>query len=267
MAVMGRVRTSLVERSTLPSTCKGARKVIRELRGPVARHGLWWVEEEAPHDGPSLSWFGARAEGGDRLVLSRYRVAPAARRSRVAEVQDLGRLTLHAVARCLQRNKTLAWADVRPLLAEATANCLLLGAVACACRLRQIAVPAGAGLFLGSPGEHDVPNMETYVVLDDALPSRWHPVRRATLNALAVNSLTPTDICVAVSHGDNDALAVAGKQIGLALKPIWWLQEEYDPKLDPLSEAWGDYRLRQRDCVPRRGVRVVSPGSVGLLLS
>lgn len=242
--VLGRVHASIARRPTRPGTAKAARRELREFRSAVARHSLWWTEGEDRHDGPYLAWLGARGEPGGDLILSRFRFSPAAVRTLSARGSDVGRLSLHAVARCLQRNETLAWDGLKPILAEATSGFLLMSAAAQAASLRQFLVPAGDGLFVGRFRPETESRMETYVVPDEAVPSRWHPVRAAVRTAIREAGLEIEEIHRAAAYGSSAACVPAVTNIAAALSAFYWLKQDYEPKLDPVSAAWNDYRGR-----------------------
>jgi hypothetical protein len=243
--VMERVRKSICRRSTRPATAKGARRELREIRGAVACHSLWYAEGEDRHDGPWLSWFGARSYGeeGERcLHLARYRLAPAAQRVNPVQSDFVASLRLHAVARCLQRNDTLSWADVKPILADATAYSVLMAEVCRVASLPQLAVQAGDGLFVGGTDEDGDPYLETYLKLDEAQPSRWAPVRMAQLISMVEFGLRQEDVYAMAAYSFVDGWDSAVEQLGGALSGFKWLTEQDQPKLDPLSVAWNDFR-------------------------
>lgn len=155
-----------------------------------------------------------------------------------------GFLSLHAVARCLQRNGTLSWAEIKPVLADAAANLILMSEVASANALRQIPIPGGNGLFVGNfrPGEEST--METYLMLDDGQVSRWTPVRDAMLRAVKTADFSPEDGYAAACYVHCPGLSRAADGIAQALATFRWLREDYNPKLDPLSVAWKDYAAK-----------------------
>lgn len=242
--VLGRVRAAIDRRSTRPATSKGARRELHEIRQAVIRHSLWWTEGDDRHNGPFLAWLGAFGDADGELVLTRYRVAPAAKRSSPVQAGTAGCLSLHAVARCLQRNGTLSWADVKPALADATAYLLLMTDVARVSGLRQIPVPAGNGLFVGDFQAEVESIMETYLVLDDSQFSRWTPVRNAVLGAVKAAGLTPEAAYTATCFGRCPIRESAVSSIAQALASFRWLREDYNPRLDPVSAAWRDYRAK-----------------------
>ena len=250
MNVIGRVQAAISKRSSSPTTFKGARREIREIARAVENHSLWFTSREERKDGPSLAWFGALGvgeRGADGLQLYRYRFCPAATRSLPFRIDYVAGLRLHAVARCLQRNGTLAWDEVKPILADAAAYGVLMAEVAKVAGLSQIAVHAGDGLFVGSIDVDGDPHLETYLKLDEALPSRWAPVRMAQLISMVHSGLGREDVYAVASYNSSDAWEGAVSQLSACLGSFKWLRGEYDPKLDPLSAAWKDYRSRLVD--------------------
>lgn len=243
--VLGRVRTAILKRPTRPGTAKGARRELREIRRPVAQHALWWEEGENRHDGPFMAWYSARGNDEGELVLSRTRISPVAVRSQPAQMQDVGRLSLHAVARCLQRKHTLAWEELKPVISEATANFQLMAAVGLAMGLRQVAIPAGGGIFVGNFKAKGESTMATYIVFDDAAPSRWKPVTEIVRGAIKAAGVTPSMAEQAAAHGAHADWSGAIGQISASLASFRWLRQGYDPQLDPLSVAWIDFRSRR----------------------
>ena len=166
MEVMERIRRAISRRSTRPATAKGARRELKEIRGAVVAHSLWHAEGEDRREGPWLAWFGAKSYGEERpegLHLMRYRLFPAAQRVRPVEADYVARMSLHAVARCLQRNETLSWEEVKPILADATAYSVLMAKVCQVAALPQLCVHAGDGLFVGSLDADGDPELETYL--------------------------------------------------------------------------------------------------------
>ncbi|MGQ0655016.1 MAG: hypothetical protein ACT4P4_22575 [Betaproteobacteria bacterium] len=242
--VLGRIHASIARRPTRPGTAKAARRELREFRNAVIQHSLWWTDGEDRHDGPYLAWLGARGEPGGDLILSRFRFSPAATRTLPARMSDVGRLSLHAVARCLQRNQTLAWDGLKPILAEATSAFLLMSAAAKVASLRQFLVPAGEGLFVGRFNPEGESRMDTYLVPDEGVRSRWHPVRAAVRAAVRDSGLEMEDAHRAATYGASAACVSAVAGIATALSAYYWLRQDYEPKLDPVSAAWNDYRAK-----------------------
>jgi hypothetical protein len=242
--VLRRIRAATSKRPARPGTWKGARRELHDIRHEVARHSLWWREGEDRHDGPYLVWLGAYGDADGELGLVRHRLAPAATRSLSMQSGIAGFLSLHAVARCLQRNGTLSWAEIKPVLADAAANLLLMSDVARVQGLRQIPVMAGSGLFVGDFKAEGNSTMETYLMLDEGQVSRWIPVRETLVRAVKSAGLEPGDGCAAACYVHCPAKIRAEEEIGQALASFRWLREEYNPKLDPLSVAWKDYATK-----------------------
>jgi hypothetical protein len=111
-----------------------------------------------------------------------------------------------------------------------------------AASLPQLAVHAGDGLFVGGTDADGDPRLETYLKLDEALPSRWVPVRTAQLISMVHSGLTQGEIYGVAAYGYSNAWEPAVNQLGECLSSFKWLKARYDPKLDPLSTAWNDYR-------------------------
>lgn len=244
--VLERIRRVLDRRSTWPSTSKGARRELREIRRPIAKHSLWWMEGEDRNDGPFLAWLGARGEEDGTLALIRSRVCPIASRTRPVQMEKVGTLSLHAMARCFQRNGTLSWDAVKPTLADAAANLVLMSEVAQENSLLQLAVPAHLGLFVGDFDAKGELILETYLLLDEAVPSRWIPVRKATLGAIASSGMTQQELYETAAFGSSPLWSALVADIGESLTSFWWLREAYEPQLDPLSVAWNDYQARAK---------------------
>jgi hypothetical protein len=246
MDVMERVRKALSRRSTRPETPKGARRELKEIRGAVVAHSLWYAEGEDRREGPWLAWFGAKGYGEERtgLHLMRYRLCPAAQRARPVDADYVASLSLHAVARCLQRHGTLSWAEVKPILADATAYSVLMSEVCSAVALPQLAVRAGEGLFVGGVDSDGDPELQTYLAIDEALPSRWAPVRTAQLISMVQSGLRREDVYAVAAYGYSELWDSGVRQLSASLEGFKWLKAQYDPKLDPLSVAWNDFRSR-----------------------
>ncbi len=241
--VIGRIQAGIKRHPTRPATAKGARRELREYREPVAKHSLWWTEGEDRHDGPFLAWLGTLG-GKDDLPITRHQYAPIATRSLTALMHIVGKISLHAVARCLQRNGTLAWDDVKPLLAESAGCMVVIAEVANRLALRQIAVPAGGGLFVGDFSAKDGITMQTYIVLDEAQPSRWRPVQKAIRESFSTTGLTFRALCLGAAYHPEEQWNRTVDRVTESLRTFGWLGQAYDPRLDPVSAAWNDYRAR-----------------------
>ena len=249
MRVMKRVTDTVNRRSTRPSTHKGARRLVKEVHRPIVEHSFWFAEGEDRRDGPWIVWLAANTYGNDArqgLQLFRHRFRPGARGQSPFEAEYIAGVSVHAVARCLQRNGTLSWTDVKPILADAAAFGLLMAGVASLASLKQIAVHAGDGLFVGGLDDDGDPQLETYLKVDEALPSRWSSVRAVQLATLAAVGLSRDEVCAAAAYGQDGAWMAVMAKLAQELDSFSWLREPYDPKLDPLSKAWNDYRLRER---------------------
>jgi hypothetical protein len=243
--VTERLQSAISRRTSRPTTVKGARREIREFYGAVANHSLWFAEGEDRHDGPWIAWFGARgfgAEKTDTLQMLRHRYCPAARRTEVFRADFVATVRLHAVARCLQRNGTLSWAEVKPILADAAAYSVLMQQVAQGASLKQIAVHAGDGLFVGGLDVDEDPYLETYLMLDEALPSRWSPVRTTQLISMVASGLEKRDVYAVAAYENAESWHPAVVTLCERLQNFKWLTGPYDRKLDPLSMAWSLYR-------------------------
>jgi hypothetical protein len=223
----------------LPTTPKGARKLLARLLPLVRQVSLVVREDKTRAYGPYITWLTFEPAGIDgSIALSKVIDAPLAG---YREIEPVVRYSKHAVARGHQRLDEVLWDDVRREFLLSSPFAWFFYRAKERLPIRQAFLPTLNGVFAGKFDTDGRLYMQTYIRIDEA-SKRWQSAYALVGEAEQAFPSYTIDVL--------DAITLMRKPTQ-KLEPVvdWfinrlndpefqWLQTDYEARPDPIGEAW-----------------------------
>jgi len=227
----------ITNRQGLPSTPKGARKLLSKLKPLYEQVSLIVREDETKAYGPYLSWLWFEPAGTDGSIsLSKIVDAPL---SRYREIEPVVRFTKHAVSRGHQRLDAILWSDVQRDFLSSSLFAWLFYRAKERLPIMQAFLPTPNGVFAGEFDADGRLNMLTYIGIENA-SSRWQMAYGVATELEEIfpeyaNQVLDAVVLMRKPKLDNIIEWITQR---LSAPEFHWLQDVYEARPDPVGEAW-----------------------------
>ncbi len=251
---------------SLPTTLKGARRKVAEMKNLIAKKAVAVIEGEDRKKGPYLSWIGlegfrldevenAEKYGvrDDHVVVMEY-TFHALRESFFlysGASYAIAVISLHALARFHQRSRKNDGKNMVDAVRQMLPGIMLMHVASKEAGVRQIFCPTDEGMFVGemlrkNGASTGIPHFRTFL-RGDCLAPRWDACREAFMGVFPD---TLGDTCQSIGKNilqqaemDDETTLSVDNFVSTLRQPIFnWLREDYSQRFDPSAEYWEDHR-------------------------